>query len=574
MALKSTYTIDVDDSQFLAFKKEFDEHKESMRGMVAAWAEIGASINGAVSGVDNLIPILEQQLELLMDIRDNQTATTEEVEKQQSAFDRMRRSTKEILGNIGSMTLNLLKWTSISGIVTGLAGMAAGGFGIGFLAQNAGQQRYTARGMGVSSGAVNAFDVDYAPFGNGEGLLNSVSTAQTSNADSWRFTANGLDPRGDTVENTLALQQRARSVYQQSGGDLTNLQQSLAAQGLDQFFSVQDARRLGSASDEEFSGMQSNIRRDIHDLGASDADLRNWQELNRQIDRAKTSIENTFIRGLAPLTPELTDLSRDLNGLIKDVLADPHIKEGIRELGSFLEEIDRELRNGQLADRFHQFSDLIAEAIKKISPYIHVAQTVDRDVNYVSNIPNEIRSLAHPVRDPEHSPFWRNIQKAEDWLGFHHVSDGMLDAVAQVESNGGKNAGTSRAGARGMFQFMPATAAMYGITNRDDPTQEREGARRYLNDLLKKYHGSAAEALAAYNFGPGNLDRLMKDHQDDWESYLPNETQNYVQKVAREMAMPTAKRRQTSARQRSVLRVQIDNTTGTNVSVGARMSAR
>ncbi|MFP4891222.1 transglycosylase SLT domain-containing protein [Paraburkholderia sp. EG304] len=82
---------------------------------------------------------------------------------------------------------------------------------------------------------------------------------------------------------------------------------------------------------------------------------------------------------------------------------------------------------------------------------------------------------------------------------------GTLAAVAQVES-GGNAAAVSPKGAMGLFQFMPATAREYGI-NAMDPAQAAGAAARKLGGLLQHYHGDLRMALAAYNWGEGNLDR-------------------------------------------------------------------
>ncbi|CAG9250192.1 putative Membrane-bound lytic murein transglycosylase D [Burkholderia diffusa] len=82
---------------------------------------------------------------------------------------------------------------------------------------------------------------------------------------------------------------------------------------------------------------------------------------------------------------------------------------------------------------------------------------------------------------------------------------GLLSAVAQQESGG--NAGAvSRAGAAGLFQFMPATAREYGI-NALDPAQSANAAAKKLGGLVARYHGNLTATLSAYNWGEGNLDR-------------------------------------------------------------------
>jgi hypothetical protein len=50
----------------------------------------------------------------------------------------------------------------------------------------------------------------------------------------------------------------------------------------------------------------------------------------------------------------------------------------------------------------------------------------------------------------------------------------------------------------------------------------------YDRDLLDKYGGSLEKALAAYNFGPKNLDYVMKAHPNDWRNFVPPETQKYL----------------------------------------------
>lgn len=99
---------------------------------------------------------------------------------------------------------------------------------------------------------------------------------------------------------------------------------------------------------------------------------------------------------------------------------------------------------------------------------------------------------------------------------------GILRSVATVESGGNPYA-TSGAGARGLFQFMPGTAKDLGI-NPLDPSQAANGAARYLRQLLNQTGGNLEDALAAYNWGIGNV-------QKKGRAASPLETQLYVPKV-------------------------------------------
>jgi len=82
----------------------------------------------------------------------------------------------------------------------------------------------------------------------------------------------------------------------------------------------------------------------------------------------------------------------------------------------------------------------------------------------------------------------------------YNLPANLLKAVAQVESNFRPNA-TSRAGAQGIMQLMPATARHLGVEDSFDPEQNIMGGARYLRGLLDRFEGDLSLALAAYNAG-------------------------------------------------------------------------
>lgn len=104
----------------------------------------------------------------------------------------------------------------------------------------------------------------------------------------------------------------------------------------------------------------------------------------------------------------------------------------------------------------------------------------------------------------------------------------FIAAIAQRESGMNPNA-VSPAGAKGIMQLMDATAAMFGVTNPFDPVQNINAGTRYVAQLLNQYAGDVAKALAAYNWGPGNVSRAIQQWGDQWLAHAPQETQAYVQ---------------------------------------------
>jgi len=81
----------------------------------------------------------------------------------------------------------------------------------------------------------------------------------------------------------------------------------------------------------------------------------------------------------------------------------------------------------------------------------------------------------------------------------------LLRAVMVAESAGDPNA-VSTAGAQGLMQLMPGTAAGLGVTDAFDPAQNVAGGARYLRAMLDRFGGDVRKAVAAYNAGPGAVD--------------------------------------------------------------------
>jgi soluble lytic murein transglycosylase-like protein len=117
-------------------------------------------------------------------------------------------------------------------------------------------------------------------------------------------------------------------------------------------------------------------------------------------------------------------------------------------------------------------------------------------------------------------PFKADITAAAQKYG---VDPALLAALVKAESNFNPQA-QSGAGAKGLTQLMDATARGLGVTDAFDPAQSLDGGAKFLGGLLKQFHGNERLALAAYNAGPGAVQKYggIPPYQ---------ETQRYVPKV-------------------------------------------
>lgn len=129
-----------------------------------------------------------------------------------------------------------------------------------------------------------------------------------------------------------------------------------------------------------------------------------------------------------------------------------------------------------------------------------------------------------PLQEPNPKTLFQALENR------YGLPTGLLDSDWAAESGRGKNM-LSPKGARGHFQFMPKTQAEYGLINPDDLSESAEAAARKFQNLIRYYKGNIEKAIAGYNLGEGNLDRVIGQYGDNWKRGLPGETAGYISRV-------------------------------------------
>jgi hypothetical protein len=135
-------------------------------------------------------------------------------------------------------------------------------------------------------------------------------------------------------------------------------------------------------------------------------------------------------------------------------------------------------------------------------------------------IPSVVKLRKKTDRAQAYEPIIQQASKA------YGVEPELIRAVIRAESNF-RSESTSPKGAMGLMQLMPQTAKELGVRDAYDPRENIMGGTRYLKGLLERYRGDVPTALAAYNWGMGNVERRPEQ--------LPRETRVYIDRIQRFM---------------------------------------
>ena len=222
-----------------------------------------------------------------------------------------------------------------------------------------------------------------------------------------------------------------------------------------------------------------------------------------------------FIKAAEEYRASLTELSASYESNLKK-LTEKH------------EQLKGLYTDGLIARREYEASEAeVADARAKVEELATEIAKADETLA-AARKPIETYSPA-PVNAPRVEVAWTTGNVTIDNLirynGNRYGVDPYLIYCVIRQESGFRVGATSHAGAMGLMQLMPGTAARYGVTNAYDPAQSIRGGTRYLADLLRLFGGRVDLALAGYNAGEG---AVMK-----YGRRVPpyRETQNYVRTI-------------------------------------------
>ncbi|MBC5086241.1 lytic transglycosylase domain-containing protein [Klebsiella quasipneumoniae] len=547
MVAKSIVDIDVNDDKFVAFMERFREYQSALDDLPEAWRvaavgigesskqtekakgeakELGAEFNAVAEAILTINSGIDRLNANLEDSNKKQDEFNKKAGQGQGFINQAKKDAKELAGHIKESTASLLSWGGIVGIFTGVLGVG-GLFGINRLAATTGAQRFTSLGLGTSIGALDSTAINYQKaLGNPAGTLGAIRDSQMDLSKRWTFQAMGINnPDQDPAKLLPQMIRNARDIFVKSGSTL----QGANAYGLTNFFTLDDLNRFKNMSDEEITAMEKRAQQDARMLQITDQQARQWQDFNVQLDYSSQSIRNTFVRGLGPLTPQLSKLSDALAGAIDTVLKSPELGKWIDALAGGIERFGNYLASPAFTSDVESFMSgvkklalTIMDVIGLFTGEISISDFANKHSTILSNDVKTDSSGNHFVKgglsDPDtpagakwltrHLYSWSGTAPKEydqyflDAANKYNVDPRWLKAIAAGESSWDQNA-VSKAGAKGLMGVMPGN--FLPGEKPFDPHDNIMAGARVLKDGLdwarRKAGGDFDEALRYYNGG-------------------------------------------------------------------------
>jgi len=542
-------SIPIDDAEFDRFAAAFEDYTDKLKEQPAQWqamnnriAELaklqraaGVASDAAWASATAAAVAYEKTVHGAAKAQTNLGATTT---RTGTAMHRMATQAKAVRDHLFGAVRFLAKFSAY-GVAGGLVGAGGLAFGLDDLAGRVLATQRTSRGLGLTSGQYNSFLVNMRQYA-GAGILSGAANAQIDPRAGVNLGVLGIDQRKAQTENAAALAgQEIMAVHRAWRADPTLLSaQSQAALALG--FTAADIRNIGTAHGANLRARIAASGHDAGSLGFTSKVAREWAAFDIQLAKAKTMIGSAFITALTPIMPQLTRLSREFADFIVGLEKSGDVKLWIGELATGLKEFATWLESPAFRADMKSFASSIAQLARET---VHALRWLG--LIAPAPAPHPTAAALSGARTPAGKAaaglamYWdqnggvpaAGIDAATlKYSKVYQVPLDMLRRQAKQESSYGRNLYNPKSGEVGVMQVSASNYKALGITNPLDTNQDVRGGTAYDAALFKKY-GSWRKALAAYDWGMGNLDKDIAAHGKDWLRYAPAETRNYVAAV-------------------------------------------
>lgn len=629
MAAKSVVQVEIQDDQFRDFYALFQEYQAKLETMPDDWKATGEAIEGAGGDMevfseasraskDFLLIAATQAGVISKEIRaasvsnnallESLTKNTkaqkdfaDETERGNQSLKKMKDSAEGVASSIFGIGKFLMKVGAWGAGLAGLGGLL-GGLGLKDLAESAVDNQRSARGLGMTPGQLTAFNQDYGRYID-QGTVGSVANAQNSfSGRMWlaRAAGEGINQVASQDPGQLAgqLAIRAHDWWANTPENMRTAE-NLQSSGFTQSgFSLAMMRQYGNTPLSELQRAGSQYQQDQDKFNVGDKNTDAWYGFLRQIKDAGNTIEKDLTNRLAVLAPDLQHfvdvMGKDAKKLIDEIFTPSNlqsIEDGIDHFADYL-------GSDGFKEDMKDFADLVSGvvgALRKTAKFLNIEGSSDTPDKTLSTMvpagtgldPDEVQRETHgQVRN------FGGLSNLEIGMGrarhFLNMPGNPGALLASIDKKNGLPAGTlegmwereSTKGnnlvgpvlkngdqALGDFQFTSAAWKDWGNGgDRFSFIDEANAAGSFMASNQKRYGGNIRKSLAAYNYGPGNVN----PNDAGWESKLPPETRNYESQIGAQIAKLASA---IDRLRQSPKGVQITNNTSARVAVQANAAA-
>jgi hypothetical protein len=313
----------------------FGQFQTALRSTPLAWRAIAQAQQQGVKGFHALVLEQAQSIGQQKLLNEAHKAAINLLRQEEASWQRIKRGTAGAAVNIRDMTSELMKWTKLTTVVSGLLG-AGGLFGITRLAENVAGGRRSSLGLGTTYGGQKAFDTAFDRFGDPASILAGVEDARTDITKRTALYGAGLGEK-DLTGDTSAVAARVLAKVQQLAKSTPDalLASVYGSRHLgDAGISMETFRTLKRTSYEEMAQQQGRFGKLSGEYGVGNADQRAYQEFVTTLTDAGNQIETVFVKGLAPLIKDgsINELSKSVVDLVKAFSESHLLTEAIHDV--------------------------------------------------------------------------------------------------------------------------------------------------------------------------------------------------------------------------------------------------
>lgn len=441
------------------------------------------------------------------------------LEEDEKAFTQVSKTLKQVNNQLTSLFKSTISWGVRLSLLSG-----GGLFGYDMFAAHAAKQYTTSQGLNMTTGQMQAANNVYGTrFAGNDAIMNALARAQSdgTSQEAKALYGMGINPTDGAAANLPKVYSKAAEII--AGMKGTGLSQAaLNARGLGSLgFDTQTANQT-KANADQLPRLANQYEGTAKSLDMSAGTQRSWQDITTTFDNNLNHISNTLSTKLASLNGPIGLLSTNITNAVDAFISGPNGTAVFNMISDGLNDLAQWIGSPKFKTDMTTFADDVAhlcQQIKRGLQFLHLLPDSDNGSTGTPANQNTALPGSNPITGKYDAIFTPPSKK---WGGYQLPSAeqaqlvpffeqatkiaqlpvGLLGSVAYQES-GGNPFAESSAGARGLYQFMPDTAARYGLKGNDvfDPEKSTIAAAKYFHDNLTRYHGDIAESLAQYNGG-------------------------------------------------------------------------